>query len=217
MQTDRNGNASAYSWETLNQCPDEQLSALFLQGVQDSLAVLFDRYCRLVYSIAVRILKDDTEAEDVVQTVFLDCSRALSNFDAQRGSFKLWLLQYAYHRALHRRRHLIANRFYNWVEHDDAHYETHVPSAYESIERAQLLQRLLEQTTPQRRKILELTYCEGLTASEVSVQMGISVNVVRHDLYRGLSQLRKLTATSGVVKAASSTILMDQSTHAQSV
>jgi RNA polymerase sigma-70 factor (ECF subfamily) len=217
MRTGDNELALAHSWDALNQYPDEQLAALFLQGVQDSLAVLFDRYCRLVYSVAVRIVKDDSEAEDVVQTVFLDCSRALHNFDAQLGSFKLWLLQYAYHRALHRKRHLIANRFYSWVEHDDAHYEAHIPSASESIERAQLLQRLLEQTTPQRRTVLELTYCEGLT-NEVSIQMGISANIVRHELYRGLSQLRKLTAASGVIrKASSSTILMDQAPHAQSI
>jgi len=190
------------SWAGLNLCSDEQLASLFLAGQHDALAVLFDRYSRLAYSIAVRIVKDESEAEDIVQTVFLDFSRALGNFDPERGSLKVWLLQYAYHRALHRKRHLMANRFYSWVELEDAKHESYAPRASEAFERSQLLNKLLEQTTQQRRSILELTYCEGLTANEVAIRMGLSVNVVRHELYRALSELRKLSAPTKVVKIA---------------
>jgi RNA polymerase sigma-70 factor (ECF subfamily) len=190
------------SWAALNACSDERLASVFLTGHHDALAVLFDRYNRLAYSIAVRIVKDESEAEDIVQTVFLDISRAMGNFNPERGSLKVWLLQYAYHRALHRKRHLMANRFYSWVELEDAQHESYTPPVSEALERAQLLQKLLEQTTTQRRSILELTYCEGLTANEVSVRLGLSVNVVRHELYRALSELRKLSAPPNVIKIA---------------
>jgi RNA polymerase sigma-70 factor (ECF subfamily) len=190
------------SWVTLNSCSDERLASLFLGGQHDALTVLFDRYSRLAYSIAVRIVKDESEAEDIVQTVFLDFSRALGSFNPDRGSLKVWLLQYAYHRALHRKRHLVANRFYSWVELEDAQHESYTPPVSEALERSQLLHRLLEQTTMQRRSILELTYCEGLTANEVSIQMGLSVNVVRHELYRALSELRKLSSSPNVIKLA---------------
>ena len=71
---------------------------------------------KLVYSIAIRIVRDAGEAEEVVQTVFLDFYRALAQFDSSKGILRVWLMQYAYHRALHRKRHLAANRFYEWVD-----------------------------------------------------------------------------------------------------
>jgi RNA polymerase sigma-70 factor (ECF subfamily) len=207
------------TWADLNASTDEDLASLFLAGQHDALAVLFDRYSRLTYSIAVRIVKDECEAEDIVQTVFLDSSRAMGNFNPKRGSLKVWLLQYAYHRALHRKRHLMANQFYSWVELEDAHPESYTQPVSEALERSQLLHKLLEQTTMQRRSILELTYCEGLTANEVSIRLGLSVNIVRHELYRALTELRKLSAPSNVLKIAVPTpgFIRKSEPHAQSI
>lgn len=190
-------NCKPLSWQDLNRQTDEQLAVFFLAGEQDALAVLFDRYHRLVFSVAVRILSDAGEAEEVVQTVFLDICRAMANFDSRKGTLKVWLMQYAYHRALHRKRHLDANRFYSWVELEDVHEEFFSPPVIDMLERMQFLNTLLERTTAQRRMILELTYCEGLTANEVAIQTGLSVNVVRHEIYRALDELRKLTSSEG--------------------
>jgi RNA polymerase sigma-70 factor (ECF subfamily) len=82
-------------------------------GRHDMLAVLFDRYHRLVFEVAVRIVRDPGEAEDVVQIVFLDIFRAMANFDSHKGILKVWLMQYAYHRALHRKQHLVSNHWTN--------------------------------------------------------------------------------------------------------
>jgi RNA polymerase sigma-70 factor, ECF subfamily len=68
----------------------------------------------MMFDVALRIVRDPGEAEDVVQTVFLDVFRAMANFDSRKGILKVWLLQYAYHRALHRKRHLVSNHFYRW-------------------------------------------------------------------------------------------------------
>jgi|SRR5580700_1356300 RNA polymerase sigma-70 factor (ECF subfamily) len=91
---------------------DEELLRHVRFGRQDVLAVLFDRYHRLVFEVAVRIVRDPGEAEDVVQIVFLDIFRAMASFDSHQGILKVWHLQYAYHRALHRKRHLVSN---NWT------------------------------------------------------------------------------------------------------
>src|SRR5580704_9725883 len=93
---------------------DEELTRQITEGCKDAMAVVFDRYHRLVFDVAVRIVRDPGEAEDVVQTVFLDIFRAMANFDSHKGILKVWLLQYAYHRALHRKRHLVSNHFYRW-------------------------------------------------------------------------------------------------------
>jgi len=107
-------------WPYLNGLTDEQLVCCLLAGEQDALAVLFDRYHKLVFSVAVRIVNDPGEAEEVVQVVFLDFFRGLARFDPDKGILKVWLLQYAYHRALNRRRDLAASHFYKWVDLDSA-------------------------------------------------------------------------------------------------
>ena len=84
----------------LPQLTDEQLTAQLSLGRNDALAVPFDRCHRLVFSIALRILRDSGEAEDVVHTVFLNIFRSVGQFDPAKGDAKIWILQYAYHRAL---------------------------------------------------------------------------------------------------------------------
>ena len=89
---------------------------LLVDGRQTALTVIFDRYHRLVFSVASRIVRDAGEAEEVVQTVFLDIFRAAASFDPRKGILKMWILQYAYHRALNRKRHLVASQFYRREE-----------------------------------------------------------------------------------------------------
>lgn len=179
-------------WLLLNQQADEELANRLLAGEHDALAVLFDRYQRLVYSVAMRIVQDSGEAEEVVQTVFLDFYRAVANFDSRKGMLKVWLLQYAYHRALQRKRHLVANRFYKWVDLESSASEPSLSwSPTQSFEVAQLMDQMLGRLSARRRLVVELTYVEGLTAEEIAMKLEISVNVVRHELYRGLASLRQ--------------------------
>ena len=183
-------------WRLLNEQTDEQLVHTLIGGEQDALAVLFDRYHRLVYSVALRIVHDPGEAEEVVQTVFLDFFRALANFDPAKGILKVWLLQYAYHRALHRKRHLAASRFYKWVDLEGSAADPALSwSPTDVAEVARLTEELLSDLSPRRRQVVELTYFEGLTAEEIAVRLGESVNVVRHELYRGLASLRGAVAS----------------------
>ncbi len=179
--------ADPVSWADLNSLSDELLVARLLAGNHDSLTVLFDRYHRLVFSIAIRIVRDEGEAEEVVQTVFLDIFQAAANFDPAKGTLKVWLLQYAYHRAMNRRRALSAQRIYSWDELDASHERAQMPG----IEAIRLCQQILMQLKPLQREVLELTYFEGLTAQEIAVRQHRSAAIVRHDLYRALAKLRR--------------------------
>ncbi len=188
-------NPSVSAWQLLNEQTDEQLADSLREGQQDALTVLFDRYHRLVYSVALPIVRDPGEAEEVVQTVFLDSFRALASFDPRRGRLKVWLLQYAYHRAMNRKRDLAAQRFYQWVDLEGAAEEPALRwSPAEAAEAARWMEQLLVKVGPRRREILQMTYVEGLTAEEIAIRLGQSVNVVRHDLYRGLASLRQAVA-----------------------
>lgn len=160
-------------------------------GCHDALTVLYDRYHRLVFSVAIRIVRDPGEAEEVVQTVFLDIFRAVANFDARKGMLKMWILQYAYHRALHRKRHLVANHFYHWKTLETA-IDVGAGGAFSCnvLEIIRIAEEMLGKLRSRQRAVVEMTYYEGLTAEEIAVRLGESVHVVRHDLYRSLAALR---------------------------
>src|SRR5271169_2259115 len=104
---------------------DGELMAHLQGGCHDALTVLFDRYYRLVLSVALKIVRDPGEAEDVMQSVFLEIFRSVAQFDPAKGTTKVWILQYAYHRAINRRQHLNARNFYNQTNLSEI--ETHLP------------------------------------------------------------------------------------------
>ena len=178
--------------QELSKLSDEELIQYVTLGRHDALAVLFDRYHHLVFSVALRIVRDPGEAEEVVQTVFLDMFRAVAGFDARKGILKVWLLQYAYHRALHRKRHLVANHFYRW---EDLEAAVEIGSsrsfAGELPEVICLAEQMLGKLKPRQRDVIELTYYEGLTAEEIASRLGESVHAVRHHLHRGLAALQR--------------------------
>src|SRR5258708_39691825 len=111
--------ALACSPSRLRALADANLMTVLCAGCNDALAVLFERHSPLVFRTARVILRDDGEAEETVQRVFLDIFQAKSQFNSKRGTFTTWLLQYAYHRSFDRRAHLQANHFYDLSEFDD--------------------------------------------------------------------------------------------------
>ena len=177
---------------------DDQLMADLRAGNHDALAVLFDRYHRLVLSIALRIVRDPGEAEDVMQNVFLDIFRSVAQFDPAKGSTKVWLLQYAYHRAINRRQHLISRSFYSQDDIEDV--ESVLPRGSSSFgnfaqpELRHLLQEGLATLGKPQKRVIELASYEGLTMKEIADKTGESLVAVRHHYYRGLEKLRLFIA-----------------------
>src|SRR5580698_7207680 len=189
---------------------DEDLMQALRWGCNDALAVLFERHSSLVFRIARAILHDDGEAEETVQKVFLDIFRAVSQFNPDRGNFKTWLLQYAYHRSIDRRQHLQSNLFYSRDELDDLMPAELFNGPGHSLclppqEVVCLVEQVLATLETRQRRVIELTYFEGLTAEEIAKKTGDSASSVRHNLYRGLAKLRTvLLETHKTAKKASS-------------
>ncbi len=90
------------------------------RGDGDAFAVLFDRYNRLVLTVALRIVHDAGEAQEVTQNVFFEFYRSARRFDPARGTLKVWLLQFAYHRSINRRNYLLLRQFYNRPDLEEA-------------------------------------------------------------------------------------------------
>jgi RNA polymerase sigma-70 factor (ECF subfamily) len=183
--------------EDFSNLTDEELMHYATTGHHDAVTILFDRYHRLVFDVALRIVRDPGEAEDVVQRVFLDVFRAMANFDSRKGILKVWILQYAYHRALHRKRHLVSNHFYSW-ENLEAAIElgSGRPLWGELPETVRLAEQMLDNLKPHQREVVEMTYYEGLTAEEIARRRGESPHAVRHHLQRGIAALRKVFGNS---------------------
>jgi RNA polymerase sigma-70 factor (ECF subfamily) len=174
---------------------DEELAEQLQDGNADALAVLFKRHAPLLYGIARRILRNDAEAEDVVQQIFLDVFRGIHQFDRGKGTFKSWLLMFAYQRTFNSRRSQMSNKFFETESFADLLVEDRqlgvAESRYFPVENSILIEQVLNHLQPRQRRTIELIYREGLTAEEVSIRTGESVRVVRHNLYRGLEKLRK--------------------------
>lgn len=170
-------------------------------GDHDALTALFEKYSRYVFGIARRLLRDDGEAEEVVQQVFLDIYRAIDQFDDTKASYKTWLFQFAYHRTINRRKHLAAKRFYAKEELDAKEELGEQVLFFPGAERAlqlssqevvHLIEQLLKSIKPKQREAITLTFFQGYTAEEIAHKTGESAAAVRHNLYRGLDKLRTI-------------------------
>jgi len=175
---------------------DEEVMEQLCQGHPEALPTLFDRFYRLVLKIALRILRDPGEAEDVMQDVFFEIYNKAAQFDPAKGSTKTWILQYAYHRSLSRRQYLALRNFYD--RHKTTEAEIAESNSIDIVWRGLTFQewrRVLEQglatLTDKQRKTIELACFQGLLLSEIAERTRESLPNVRHHYYRGLEALRK--------------------------
>jgi RNA polymerase sigma-70 factor, ECF subfamily len=174
---------------------DEELLTRLKRQDKDALALLYERYSRLILTIGFRILRDRGEAEDLVQTVFLYLFQRAELFDADKGTARSWVIQVAYHRAIDKRTYLARRQFYLGT---DLTVPPDTLSGGADVEREtglrlngeQLLEAIAELPEKQRTT-LEQFFFEGRDWEEISKRLGDSVANVRHHYYRGLEKLRK--------------------------
>jgi len=182
---------------------DEALIAQICADDPDALGLLFDRYARLVWTIARRILQNNEEADDLLQDLFLLVRRRASVFDPTKGSVRSLLVQMCYQRAFSRRRDLGRQNFYTSVEVNEnaiARRTSCAPLYDESIEAhfgKTAVKRAREDLSVEQRETLRLCFYEGHTLEEIAARLGQSYGNVRHHYYRGLAKLRKHVRGSG--------------------
>ena len=187
--------------DAVGQLTDGELVRLLLAGNQDAMAVIFDRYYRLVMSVALRIIHDVGEAEDVVQTVFTDFYQRAELFDEAKGNLKGWLLQYTYGRSFNQKRKLKNHSFYEQVELEEMDVEQRKNRServadLESQDATRLVEQILPQLTEKQRSVIELVFFEGMKLSEVAARTGESPGNVHHAYYRGIDKLRTFLSQS---------------------
>lgn len=179
----------------LNEMADEDLVALLVQGNHDAMRVLFNRYYAIAMRVALRIVRDHGEAEDVTQTAFTDFYRNAARFDPARSSLRTWLPQYAYGRSINRLQSLKARRHAFHVELTEVNplelaTETQTVLRLSNEEAKYFVGQVLATLDEKYRRVIELVcYC-GLTIPEVAAMTGESVGNVQHHYYRSIEKLR---------------------------
>jgi RNA polymerase sigma-70 factor, ECF subfamily len=178
---------------------DEILMQQVAQDDREALGILFRRYARAVRSVAYRAVRDASEADDLVQEIFLLVNRDAKAFDHSKGLARAWILRIAHRRSISRRRYLSSRHFYNRVDLDDMAGELGDPRA--SIGQAgnpieesfgeEDFQRVFEGLSPNQRGTLQLHFFEGDSLAEIAAKLGQSRGNVKHHYFRGLERLRK--------------------------
>jgi RNA polymerase sigma-70 factor (ECF subfamily) len=187
---------SGKTFSELKRLPDEDLMELVKLGNHDAFAALFDRYHRLVLSIAIKIVHDRCEAEDLMQEIFFEIYQKADAFDRNKGTAKYWLMRFAYARSLNRLHYLSARHFYHSprlteLSEPDSGNNGHRLNGLTVEEWKRIIQQGLTTLKPQQRHALELATFNGYTFQEIAAIMNETLGNVRNHYYRGLKNLRK--------------------------
>src|SRR5271166_6117156 len=164
-----------------------RLIARLRAGDQQAMSEIYDRYSKVVYSVALRVLQDAAAAEDVLQDVFLQLWRKPDAFDASRGSLAAWLAVISRHRAIDRLRKRRPE-----VDIADC-VIAGGPDLSSEAERGLIVEKVrsvLEEMSPDQRKALELAYFQGLTHTEIAEKTGEPLGTIKTRIRTGLQQLR---------------------------
>ena len=167
---------------------DTALLALVQRGDEYAMASLFDRYSKVVYSVALRVLRDPSSAEDVLQEVFMQIWRNPDSFTAAKGSLGGWLAIVSRNRSIDSlRRKRPSTNLENVV----------LVSSYnlaDEAERNSLMERargVIVQLPKEQRKTLEMAFFDGLTHSEIAEMTGDPLGTVKTRIRSALLTLRK--------------------------
>ena len=175
---------------------NEALISLVCQGNPEALGLLFHRYARIVHAIAYRVLRDASEADDLLQDIFVLIHRLCRTFDSSKGSAQFWILQVTYRRAISRRRYLNSRHFYTRMDLNEetevvdprnGHYDNSTDQILAELD----LKKMFGTLSENQQKTLRLHFIEGYTLDEVAKILGQTKGNVRHHSFRALERLRK--------------------------
>jgi len=159
---------------------------------QDALLLLYRQHSGRVFALAYRILNNRHEAEEIVQEVFFRLWEKASQYDPEKGALLAWLLTVTRNLALDfKRREIRRSRFFVSFNVGDENGEGMAAIAFNPGDRELARQALLS-LPPEQREILELSYFEGFTQTELAVKLGQPLGTVKTRVRLGLQKLREL-------------------------
>jgi RNA polymerase sigma-70 factor (ECF subfamily) len=184
------------------QTEDGELIRRMARGDKLACSELYDRFSRPLYSVALRILNDQSDAEDVVQDVFLALWEKAGSFDVGRGSAFGWAITLTRNRAIdrlrtRRRRSTLLNE--SFVEDLPAGQSTSEPDSADDLifkEKTVAVRAALSALPREQFRALELAFFSGLTQQEIAAHTSEPLGTVKARIRRGLLKLRDTLARS---------------------
>ncbi|MFN8192897.1 MAG: ECF RNA polymerase sigma factor SigK [Nocardioidaceae bacterium] len=181
---------------------DPSLESLLKQsalGDRDAFARLYDATSARAYGLAVRVVRDPAQAEEVTQEAYLDVWRTSTRFDPERGSAISWLLTIVHRKAVDRVRSAEASsrrdETYQRQQHQVDHDST-AEAAQASLE-ARRVRHALTGLTPAQRQAIELAYLDGYTHTEVAQMLDLPLGTAKTRIRDGLIRLRDSLGVGG--------------------
>ncbi|WP_438483509.1 sigma-70 family RNA polymerase sigma factor [Oleiharenicola lentus] len=172
------------------------LLAAMANGDKNALASLYDSLSRPLYSLAYRITNDSSEAQDIVQDVFLQLWRKASSYDTSRGSVFSWAATLTRNRSIDRirmrKRHaeLLAESAHDLQPASSNSGDNSAETLWVR-EKADAVRAALMQLAPDQKKAIELAFFNGLTQQEIAAKLDEPLGTIKARIRRGLLKLRE--------------------------
>jgi RNA polymerase sigma-70 factor (ECF subfamily) len=171
----------------------EELIRRLAAGDREAFTRFYDRYAPLVYPLVLRIVRDRSDAADVLQDVFWEAWRGATAYDPARGSPEAWMLTRARTRAIDRVRAVRRRNETLGSPVDEALAVAPAEAGGDAAERAEdrgLVTAALDRLPPAQRQAIELAYYAGLTQTEIATRLGQPLGTVKTRIRLGLDRLR---------------------------
>jgi RNA polymerase sigma-70 factor, ECF subfamily len=174
---------------------DEQLLRLIAQGSEVALSLLYNRFKNRVYSLSWRILFDQNGVEETVQDVFVKVWQRAGDFSPVKGSVSSWVIAIAHHTAIDALRH---RQHRATINLKDGELESKAITEDRSnviLERADI-ERALNKLEVVDRRLIEASYFEGLTQTQIAIRENIPLGTVKTKMRGIFAQLRQFLRDS---------------------
>ena len=183
----KENSATADSVGKLAAQSDSELLLAIGTGSRDALSTLFKRHAKLIHRVSQRILRDEIEAEDLVQDVFIHLLHKASLYDPAKGGALSWMIQMTYHRAFDRKKYLgIRGHYDHGVFNDELLGSPYGQVSITAIAARSLLERLRSELSEDQYRVLDLHLFHGYSLDEIATTAGHTLGAVRNHYYRGL-------------------------------
>jgi RNA polymerase sigma-70 factor (ECF subfamily) len=167
---------------------------------RDAFSQLYDRFSTLVFTLAMRMLRARSDAEDLLQDVFVQVWRQAQNYSTERGTPEAWIVNIARSRAIDKIRS-IRRMEKSFVLTDDparAESSDNVESSAAESEARMAMNSALANLPETQRKVLELAYFDGLTQTEIANRLAEPLGTVKTRMRSGIQRLRDMLGTQAV-------------------
>jgi RNA polymerase sigma-70 factor, ECF subfamily len=172
---------------------DSELIAGVIKRERRAFDLFYERYAQIIFNLCVRILKDEAEAQDALQEIFLQIWRDAERFDPSRASVKTWLFTIARSRSLDRYR---SRKTANSRLEDQTEDQLQRIPDKEDVQGAGVMQQYvssaLNRLSRNQRIVLELSYYEGLTQEEIAARLNEPLGTIKSRIRAALMKLRSL-------------------------